>query len=814
MKKLVALCFLIFSVFVIYAQSFGNFSGALTGSGVTAAAAGAAKQMQSLNAGNPAAASNLSQLQLLGLDPTAIQKYVKAKADEGKKDDASANPIEDVLKTVLEMKAKQDGMQELMDKMQQSAEANNNVKPNEIFGHDFFGSGKLALFEKSSDSKAPDSYILGVDDEISIAVWGYADYNNKFKVSEDGYIQIPEFGRIYVKGLTFGAVKAQIGKRLATFINTANTKYEITLNYSRTIDVNIVGEVKTPGTYQIPAINSIYNAINAANGITDIGSVRDIQVRRDGKTIKRFDLYEFLFNPLLQENFFLQKGDFIYVSTQSKLVKISGSVRRPAKYELLRNENLNEIIRFAGGLAPDAYIKSVQVTRTNKDKSQIIDVNYEDLLGINSNFELLDGDVVSISSIPGGIENFINITGPVRYPGKYELKEGYRISDVIKGAGGIKIETYLDRAYVKRRLDNDTYVNQKFSLKEILLDENSAENLLLKKADQIQLFSNEEFVERFKVSIDGSVLKPTIMDFTEGMTLNDLLFYAGGLKKEAANSKIEVSRVMNISNKDSVQNFTPQRVVIKTVKIGNNLEMDDASKAFLLAPMDKVYVRKMYGFEEQMNVTIKGEVKFPGIYPILDKNETVLDLIERAGGLTPYAYIQGAKLTRPDNQLQTTIFELKDAFKDPKSRANMILKNGDLIEISTVNQLVSIRGGAVKYPDLDTTETVNGKFVPGKSARWYIKHYAGGFKKGALKKSTMVIYPNRKVDYTRSVMGIKNYPTVDNEGALITVDMKKKTPKPPKGPESALNWNIVLPSIIAAVTSIATTLTLIFVLKK
>ncbi|MFN8295758.1 MAG: SLBB domain-containing protein [Chitinophagales bacterium] len=804
MKKLVTLCFLICSVFVVYSQNLGSLTGTNAGASVTSAASAAVKQLQSLHADNPTAVSNLSQMQLLGLDPTDIQKYLKANSASG------ATPGQDAIQMIMEMKAQQDAMQEAMDKLQKASEPNAEVKPNEIYGHDFFGTGKLALFLKTSEAKAPDSYILGVDDEISIAVWGYADYNNKLKVNEDGYIQIPEFGRIYVKGLTFGAVKSQIGKRLATFINPANTKYEITLNYSRTIDVNIVGEVKSPGTYQIPAINSVYNAINAANGITDIGSVRDIQVRRDGKTIKRLDVYEFLFNPLLQENFYLQKGDFIYVSTQSKLIKITGAVRRPAKYELLKNENLNELIKFSGGFAPDAYIKTIQVTRTNNDKSQIIDVDYDQL--VNSNFELKDGDIVNITTIPNGIENYVNINGTVRYPGRYELKDGFRIADIIKAAGGIKIETYLERAYIKRKMDDNTFINQKFSLKNILIDENSPDNLLLKQADQIQLFSKEDFIEKFMISIDGSVIKPTVMEFTDGITLNDLLFYAGGLKIEAANSKIEISRVMNIDSSLD-KKFKPQHVVIKTIKIGPNLELDDASKAFVLSPMDKVYVRKIYGFDEQMTVTLKGEVKYPGIYAILDKNEKVLDVIERAGGLTPYAFIKNARLTRPDNGLTQTIFQLKDAFADTASRANLILKNGDLIEIPTVNQLVSIKG-AIRYPDLDSTGTINGKFIPGKTARWYIKHYAGGFKKGAIKKSTMVIYPNRKVDYTRSFIGIKNYPTVDIEGALITVDMKNKPPKPPKGPESRLNWNIVLPSVIAAITSLATTITLIFVLKN
>jgi len=258
--------------------------------------------------------------------------------------------------------------------------------------------------------------------------------------------------------------------------------------------------------------------------------------------------------------------------------------------------------------------------------------------------------------------------------------------------------------------------------------------------------------------------------------------------------------------------FIPQRIIVQTISIGPNLELDEASKSFALSPMDRVFVRKEYGFEDQTTVTIKGEVKYPGIYPILNKNERVLDIIERAGGLTPYAFVKNAKLTRPDSKLDKTIFQLNDAFGDTASRANLIVKSGDEIEIPTVNQLVSIKG-AIRYPNLDSMQTINGKYVPGKSARWYVKHYGGGFKKGALKKSTMVLYPNRKVDYTHSFIGIKNYPTVDIEGATITVDMKQKKPKPPKGPEAALNWNIVLPSMIAALTSIATTVTLIFVLK-
>ncbi len=788
-----------------------------SGSSVNAASSSAQKALSALSSGGSGAAA-ASQLQMLGLDPNILQKYL-LKSEQAQKPaassatDAQPNPIEDILGILMSIKSQQNDMSSVLAKLgiQDSIPAA-NVTPNEIYGHDFFGNQKLATFAKSTDARATDSYILDAGDEINLAVWGYADYNNKFKVNDDGYIQIPEFGRIYVRGLSFGAVKALIGKRLSTFIDPANTKYEIALIYSRTIDVNIVGEVKSPGTYQIPAINSVYNAINAANGITDIGSVRDIQIRRNGKVVKTFDVYQFLFNPMNDNNFYLQKGDFIFVATQNKLIKISGAIRRPAKYELKKDENLTEIIKFAGGFSPDANTKGLQIVRNNGKSQQIIDVNYEQLAANGANYVLIDGDIVKVAAVNGDPENFMSINGQVKYPGKYELKDGYRISDAIIAAGGILVDAYLDRAYIKRKLPDNTYVNQKFSLKNILIDPTCADNLLLQKHDEIKIFSKNDFLERFKVSIAGSVLNPLVMDYTAGMTLNDILFYAGGLKMEAANSKIEISR--NVVTDSASNSFSPQRITVLSTGINDKLEIDERSKAFPLEPFDQIFVRKTPSFNLQEVVTINGEVMYPGTYPILDKNEKVLDLIKRTGGLTPYAYLNGAYLVRRDHNQHQIIFELKNAFKDSTSRANLILKNGDSIYITTVNQQVSIKGNGIRYPDLDSNQTISGKFIPGKSVRWYIKNYAGGFKKGANRRSAYVMYPNKKMDYTRFFMGIKNYPTVDYEGAVINVDMKVKKPKPPKGPESNINWNILLPSLIAGITSLGTTLTLIFVLKK
>jgi polysaccharide biosynthesis/export protein len=813
MKKILLSLFLsVQFISTILSQSLNTVNAANSGFKQVLSAATTAMAQQS---GQPNLAA-ASQMQMLGLDPSVVSQYMKS----GSADNKSVDPtqadqmqlMQQMLDAIFSVKTQQDILDEKMAILNaQKDSSKQNRESKEIFGHDFFGDDNLALFFKSSDSKAPDSYILDVGDEISIAVWGYADYNNKFKVNEDGFIQIPEFGRIYVKGMTFGAVKSQIGKRLSTFINLANTQYEITLNYSRSIDVNIVGEVFNPGTYKIPAINSVYNAINAANGITAIGSVRDIQIRRDGKIIRNMDIYQFLFNPLSLDNFYLRDGDFIYVNTIQKLVQITGAVRRPFKYELLVSENLSDLVRYAGGFTPGAYLGAIQVTRMNGENTQIIDVNYNDLQ--SGSFKLNDGDIVNVAAITGGVTNSVTISGMVRFPGQYELKEGYRISDLIKQAGGIKVETYIDRGYIRRKLDDQTEVLQKFNLENILVEENSPDNLLLQRNDVVQIFSKTDLIERFKVSIDGSVLKPVEIEYAEGLTLNDLLFYAGGLKTEAANSKIEISRVVMSDSYSEKERFKPQPILVKNITVGPSLELDEASKAFKLLPMDKVYVRKTYGFQEQMMVTLSGEVKYPGVYPILDKNETVLQVIERAGGLTPYAYIPNAHLIRTDNNQQKNIFELKNAFQDTASRANLILKDADIINIPTVNQMVSIRG-AIRYPGLDSATTISGKFIAGKSAKWYVKHYAGGFKKKAMKKSTLVIYPNGKVEHTRSFIGIKNYPTIDNEGATVMVEMKELKPKGPPVPKEPVSLNIIIPSVIAGLTSIASTLTLLLVLTK
>jgi polysaccharide export outer membrane protein len=679
----------------------------------------------------------------------------------------------------------------------------------EIFGHQFFRSKSIKVFTKSENVKATDSYTLDIGDEISISVYGSSVFNAKGEVNSEGYLEIENLSRIYVKGISFGAAKQLIINQLRKYINVGTSKTEIVLNYSRNITVHIVGDVVNPGSYVIPAINSVFNALSAADGPSRIGTIRNIQVNRNGKTIKTMDLYDFLLKGNITNDFFLQDGDYIYVPTQKVVAKIEGSIKRPWKYEMIEGETLEDLIQLAGGFTANAYTQSIQVKRFVNGKVELLDIDLAAFEGGKA-FTIIDGDEFIIPVIPKDFENFVKVSGAVRFPGTYELKSGYRIADLIEAAGGLTFDAYLNRAYLIRKTEDLSSVIQNFHLGDVVL-KNSSENVLLEKHDVIDVFSKREFLEEFKVSIEGAVLRSVSKDYAEGMTLNDLIFYGGGLKKEAANNVIEISRVVSTSE-DGKE--TLARVIIKRVTVDGELEIDEASKNFPLSPMDQVFVRKNPDFDIQENITIRGEVAYPGDYPILQKDEKILDLIARAGGLTPYAFIPSAKLYRLDKTIGTVVIDLEEAFRSPDSRLNYILKDGDIIDIPTVNQLVSV-SGAIGHPKLDSLATISSFYRPGRRAKYYIKKDAGGFDQYAKKRSTKVVNPDGSAGYTKKVLFFNRYPEV-NEGATVSVEYKKKAKRVQQldeTPREPINWNMLLPSLIVGGTSVISSSILILVLK-
>ena len=578
----------------------------------------------------------------------------------------------------------------------------------------------------------------------------------------------------------------------------------MTLAYSKNIKVNIVGEVVNPGSYNIASLNTAFNALVAAGGVNDIGSVRNIQVKRNNKVLKTLDVYQFLMNPGITDDTYLEANDYIIVNGIGKVVDISGEINRPLKYELIQGENLNELIAYAGGLKSTAYKRNISINRYVNNENVVLDIDLDNLIKTGKNYPLIDGDKITISRIPEVVENVVSIQGAVHIPGSYELTENLKVRDIIERAKGLTYEAYTERAYLIRKDANLNDVYIPINLQDIMDNPTSPFNIKLAKFDLIDIFSKEKFKETFNVTIEGAIKVPGPFPYYESMTLKDLLYYSGGLKVEAANSRIEVSRVINF--RDAVSNDKPTRIVIETVSVNKMLEISDAAQTFILQPYDQVFVRTTPDFEFQRNITIAGEVKYPGTYTLLSRNEKVTDVIQRAGGFSQYAYVKGATLSRPG--ISNTMLFLDKAYKDTASIYNYVLKEGDNIFIPKVGEQV-VMIGDIKYPYIGTDGAqVMVPYEHGRSARHYVKTFGKNFGSNADRNETYIIQPNGFLQKTHHFWFIRFYPHVKSTGSSIVVPSKpaeKVAPEPaPDAPKIPFDWNTFATTLSASILSFAT----------
>ncbi|MDO9185588.1 MAG: SLBB domain-containing protein [Bacteroidia bacterium] len=669
-----------------------------------------------------------------------------------------------------------------------------------IFGHSFFKNNNIKFYDKANQLKAPDNYILGIGDEISIAIWGYSDFNGAFTIDEDGAINPKLVGRIYLKGLTFKDAKGLVAGKFKNVYDLNNSQIDITLTYSRVITVNIVGEVNNPGAFTIPAINTTFNALVTVGGIRTIGSVRKIYVKRGGQTIKTLDVYEYLMNPDSKQDFFLENNDYIFVPSSGRVVKINGQVKRPHGYELIEKENLESVINYAGGFDAGAYRKRIQIKRFSNNEETVIDVNYDSLAIAKKDFELLDGDEVLVRKIPEGYSNFVELIGPVKLPGNYEMKPGDRISDIIKRAEGVLHDVFDSRAYVIRLNPDFSKKYIPFNLKEVIENPNSPNNIKLQNLDIIKIFSKSYFKDEFVFSVIGAVRSPGDYTYGDGITLKDALYLAGGLKKEAAKNRIEISRAVDFVSSSGV--LTPIRTIIKTIQVADDFKIDKTSEGFIIQPYDQILVRTEPNFELQQNIVLQGEVMYPGVYPLLNKNERVTDVIQRAGGFTQYAFPEGATLSRTEFETGFLFFKLQDVMKDSGSKYNYILRGGDAIIIPKVDQLIQI-SGLINYPDISTLKQISAPYTSGKSVRYYVKNYGLGFDKKADRKKAYVLEAGGYVKKTKTFLFIKFYPKVA-KGAVVVVPQKIVNEKRQKKESEPINWNKQIEGFTIKLTGLAT----------
>ncbi len=862
--------------------------------------------------------------------------------------------------------------------------------PVKVFGQQLFREQEFQLQLDAQNLKPTDAYVLGPGDEISIAIFGASQASFNFVITPEGYIQPPGMGRLYLKGMKLGQARELLRKKFGQYYSFGRGEFAVSVTYSRAITVNVVGEVFKPGSYTLTAGNTVFNALVATGGPTDIGSLRQIRLLRNGEEPRVFDVYAFLENPLTEQDFFLQNNDYIHVPVSNKLVKIEGAVKRPHTYEMVEGETLADLIRLAGGLADNAYKKQAQIIRYDNDLQQVIDVDLNQVLNFGKSVPLLDGDVVSIRFIEKPAENFVEISGTIQFPGQYQWFDGMRVTDLVE-RGGLERESRRDMAYLFRSLPDETvqlmridlgtalkdpasaaninlkpkdklqifslvafadkatlsssgavrnptevpfdprkdtrvsdlillsdglqpnaaeyaYIKRvnwrnkteidyiRLNVKEALADTSSPENHILQPFDQLIVYTNEQFADTSQVSIAGAVraggsfdydsglrvsdlvyfangLKPDAADiafltrtdlltkevsylrihlakalenkggpddillmpfdqldipsradfidertvevlgavrkpgtfqYHEGMDLQEVLLMAQGLKFEAAHNRVEISRLI-------LHEDRPTESAVVILNINDSLQVS-GGQPYYLQPYDKVIVRTKPEFSFQRTVVIEGEVRYPGVYTLENREEHLATLIERAGGLTDKAFPEAATLYRSRDSVGYVVTNLQKAMSRPHSRFNYVLQEGDKITIPTKQSFVNI-SGAVRAEELFQGDTYkDGIKVPyhkSKRAKYYIRHYAGGLSKGGRYRKTVVVYPNGKAKKAAS-WGLFVWTPKVKPGSEIIVGAKE--PKSEKdGEKNDIDWNEV---ILDSVTQITAILSLVLLVKQ
>lgn len=652
----------------------------------------------------------------------------------------------------------------------------------EIFGHNIFSNRRLS-FTPSVNIPTPVNYRLGAGDEVIIDVWGSNEATIRNTISPDGFINIPNLGPVSLNGMTVKEADAYLRKKLSQIYPVdgegADSDFKLTLGNIRTIQVNVTGEVNVPGTFSISSLSNVYNALYNAGGINELGSLRRIQLIRNGKRKAEVDLYDFILNGELPHGLALEDGDVINVPLYVNLVNVEGSVKRPMYYEMKDGETVQDILDFAGGFSGDAYRSNVNVVRQNGVEYQVYTVDSS----LYSAFILKDGDAVTVGALIDRFENRLEVKGAVYRPGIYQLGEEIRtVKELIAKADGLKGDAFTNRALLHREREDLTLEVISLDLKAILAGKVS--DVELQRNDILYVPSIHDLNDVGTITIDGEVARPGVFIFEENMTVEDIIMQAGGLLESASTVRIDVSRrVKNPASTqlpDSIANVFTRSFIDGYVK-GSELD-------FVLQPYDYVYVRRSPGYTAQGKVTVSGEVMFPGEYVLTHKNERLSDLVRRSGGLNSWAYVKGARLirhtlaeernrTRAGMAVLTTGkdsvnvenldlkesysvgIDLETALKYPGSDADLVLRPDDILLIPEYINTVKISGN-VMYPNVVA-------YNSNMSVRDYVT-MAGGYGYRSKKSKAYIIYMNGTI--ARARQGSKG---VVEPGCEIVIPQKR-----------------------------------------
>lgn len=677
-----------------------------------------------------------------------------------------------------------------------------------VFGREIFSNHTLS-FEPDLNIPTPSDYILSAGDELFINVWGDSELNLKLKISPEGRVLIPALGLVSVGGLTVMEAENRLKEALSRIMSTlrlgesadcedkneqshsANTFVSVSLSQIRSIKVNIVGEVMTPGSYTLPSFATLFNALYAAGGVNDIGTLRQIKVYRQSREVAQLDVYDYLLHGNYQSNIRLQENDMIIVGPYEQLVVARGKVKRNRIFEMKRGETLAQLLEMAGGFRGDAYRKDVRVKRKSASRYQIATVPE----ACFANFSMQDGDTLQVDSIIPFYENRLVVRGAVWRPGEYELGPSlHTVKELVQQAGGVKGDEFAGRAQIMRLNPDFTTLLLAVDIRGIL--KGTAPDVELRAEDQLIIPSLFDLREAYTIKVSGAVnCKDTVLPYRHNLTVEDVILMADGLQESASEVKVEVARRI----KDPHSQKSSNRIAeVYTFTLAEGLALPsggdwpDSDTLFCLQPFDEVYVRFSPGYQKQQVVKIGGEITFAGSYVLSEKNARLSDIISKAGGVTPDAYVRGASLKRQltsdeMRRLETLLelsmkkeskdsialslstvkdysvgINLEKALSSPGSMDDVVLRDGDVLYIPQLQSTVKI-SGAVTYPNSVT-------YSRGMSVRDCLSQ-AGGYSDMS-RKYPLVIYMNGKVSTTHRVcLFFKRYPKVE-PGCEIVVPSK------------------------------------------
>ena len=746
------------------------------------------------------------------------------------------------------------------------------LEPSMIYGHDLLRNRNLKVFRGTEAATPPETYPLRPGDEIAVSVFGRSQQDFILRLDPAGFVLLPTGTRIPLGGVSLGDARRLLKSRLKRIYAFGEGELSIRMQVARTINVNIFGEVVDNGTFTMSSLNTGFNALVAAGGPTDRGSVRNIKLLR-GEEEVTLDVYEYLNRPAQTSDLFLADGATIFVPTARKVVEVSEGVLRPMFYELKDGETLDDLIEFAGGTLPQAETGNIRVTRYVDGMTKLFNVD----LATGGGFALRNGDRILIPLVEEPIEDFVTVDGSVLLPGPYAFEESMTVARLAELARlrpearrdvGFLFRTNPDGRTSLRRVSlaadtPETITLQRGDRLEVLAEVNYLDptviqiagavrygdtelpfpddgrltveeaillsggllpnarpevmiirtpitnredkvyrrvnvategDFALEPLDQIQVYSNERYNDTTKVVINGAVRQPGEYTYNPSLSLDDLIYLAGGLTVDAALERVEVFRLQFVAGAET-------RTLVET------LDLTTASD-FALQAYDEVVIRSAAEFETIRNVVLTGEVRYPGQYALIRDNERLSDVIERAGGLTPEAFPEGATLFRPEPGVGTVVLELQRVIKDADDPANVVLQHNDTISVPKRRDLVRIvisNTNATAFGSDSTSRdgTIEVAYQGPHSAKWYIDNYAGGYDEDtAYKRGTSVRYANGQIRETKSFLGLRTYPSI-KRGATIQV-----TAKPPERQrvrrEERFDWIGLASVIVGAVTSIAT----------